>query len=87
MTMKQAGAAVGLTSNDPSVGDDTVVHLVVLRGRFVDENASRPAGAEAPRGTWVVFTVDADTGQTHDYGIGDWPPPRPVLDRLSPLLM
>ena len=87
MTTKQAATAVGLTSNDPSVDDNTEVYLVVLRGRFIDEHASRPSGAAAPRGGWLAFTVDADTGQPRDYGIGDAPPPRPVLDRLHPLFL
>ncbi len=88
MTTKQAATAVGLTSSDPSVDDDTMVYLVVLRGRFVDEQAfSRPSGAAAPRGGWVTFTVDADTGLPHDYGISDVPPPPPILDRLHPLFL
>ena len=86
MTTRQAATAVGLTGNDPSVDDKTMVYLVAVRGRFVDENAFPPAGGEAPRGGWVTFTVDADTGQVRDYGIGDAPPPPMVLDRLSPLL-
>jgi hypothetical protein len=85
MTIKQAATAVGLTTNDPGI-DDAVVYLVILRGRFVDEHAFTPSGADAPRGGWLAFTVDAGTGQPRDYGIGDAPPPRPVLDRLSPLL-
>lgn len=87
MTTRQAATAVGLTSNDPGVDDHTIVYLVVLRGRFVDDKAFMPSGAAAPRGGWVTFTVAADTGQPHDYGIGDAPPPRQVLDWLSPLLL
>ncbi len=45
------------------------VFVIVLRGQFVDFRASRPPGAEPPRGTMVFLVWHPRRGVT-DYGIG-----------------
>lgn len=46
-------------------------YLIAERGHFVFENASRPQGAPAPRGTVITLMVDAATGETTDTGISN----------------
>lgn len=67
-TERAAAPLVGLTA--ATAPDDARVYVVVLTGHFVAENVSFPAGASAPTGAWIVFTVDARDRTIRDFGIG-----------------
>ena len=56
------------------VDSNPAVYLVVMQGQFIDRVASRPAGAKAPTGDRIVFTVTVSTHQILDFGITDMNP-------------
>jgi hypothetical protein len=53
----------------------TIVYLLTMKGRFVDYQASVPAGASLPTGRYLSDVIDAKTFQGLDYGLGPNPPP------------
>lgn len=57
-------------------------YLIAERGHFVFENATRPAGAPAPRGTVLTLIVNASTGEVTDVGLSNR---YPHLSRLGPV--
>jgi hypothetical protein len=58
-----AGAGTGVPGAQP-------VYLVVVRGHFVCNACSGPAGHAAPRGTVITMVLDRKTLQGLDGGIG-----------------
>ena len=50
---------------------DRPVYLVVLHGTFTYSVAHRPSGAAAPRGHVITMSIDAETGEVLDLGLGD----------------
>jgi hypothetical protein len=73
--------AVRLSSGD-LVFDWTWSYLIAVRGHFTAGDVSIPPGAKPPTGTVLTLVVDARTGQTTDFGIGnDYPP----LAKLGPV--
>jgi hypothetical protein len=83
-TERAAAPLVGLTA--ATAPDDDAVYVVVMRGQFTDELASRPAGASAPTGTCIAFTVDATRHTIRDFGIGA-PVDTSSVGQLRPLTL
>ncbi len=81
---KAAAPSVGL---NPDEVDADPRYLVVLEGDFVALMASRPPGADAPKGTTLVFAADPATHQVTDWGVTNEPIDVPGLadfDLLGP---
>jgi hypothetical protein len=74
--------AVKIGSVGNKVFDQTRCYLIALRGSFVLNNATRPAGAAAPRGIVMIIFLNARTGALMGRGLGDR---YPDLDRLGPV--
>lgn len=55
-------------------------YLVVIEGRFIGHNLSRPAGAAVQTGTVMTILLDAETGQCRGLGLGDH---HPSLEELG----
>jgi len=51
-----------------------VVYLVTMKGHFVAEDASVPAGAHAPTGTYLSIVINAKTFESLDFGLSSQPP-------------
>jgi hypothetical protein len=56
------------------VPGDPPVYLIVMKGDFTAYAASVPAGASAPRGTYLSAIVDARNFQGYDSGVTDTEP-------------
>jgi hypothetical protein len=74
--------AVEIGSFGNKVFDQTWCYLIAVRGSFVFNNATRPAGAAAPRGTVMIIYLNARTGAYMGRGLGDR---YPDLDKLGPV--
>lgn len=57
-------------------------YLIAVRGHFIATDVSVPPGAKAPTGSVLTLVVDAATGQTTDFGLGNRYPP---LTELGPV--
>jgi hypothetical protein len=55
--------------------DGVPVYLVTIRGHFVCDTCTGPAGSKAPTGTFISLVVDAKTFTGLDFGISPKPPP------------
>jgi hypothetical protein len=51
------------------------VYLVTIRGHFVCDTCTGPAGSKAPTGTYISLVVEAKTFTGLDFGISPKPPP------------
>jgi hypothetical protein len=62
------------------VPGDPPVYLIVMKGHFTADTASVPAGASAPRGTYLSAIFDARNFHGYDSGLTDTEPlpPGPV---------
>jgi hypothetical protein len=69
-----------LVDSGEIVTGDRWSYLIAARGRFVADNAPRPPGAPAPRGSVLTLVVDAATGRVTDSGISNR---YPDLSRLG----
>lgn len=57
------------------VDTDQDVYVVAMEGEFVAENARRPPGAPAPRGTHLVLVFDAVSKKLTDLSVSNAAPP------------
>jgi hypothetical protein len=55
--------------------DGVPVYLMTIRGRFVCNTCTGPAGSKAPAGTYMSLVVDAKTFTGLDFGLSPKPPP------------
>ena len=51
------------------------VYLVTIHGHFVCDTCTGPAGAKAPRGTYISVVVDAKSFTGMDFGLSPKQPP------------
>ena len=83
-----ARALTSATPGDTTPGAKTIVYLVTIKGHFVCNLCSGPAGAHAPIGTYLSIVIDAKNFEGTDSGISPKPPPvsparfGPVTDLL-----
>jgi hypothetical protein len=74
----RAKALTSATPGDLIPHDNkTVVYLVTIKGRFVDNAYSGPPGSHAPTGTYVSLVISARTFEGTDFGISHRSPPVP----------
>jgi len=71
----RAKALTAATPGDVEPGGATVVYLVTVRGRFVCGSCSRPPGARAPSGTYLMLIIIAKTFRGSDFGLLRTAPP------------
>ena len=68
-----------LTSATPgdtvSVGQQTVVYLITMKGHFVADDVSVPLGAHAPTGRYLSIVINARTLESLDFGLSPKKPP------------
>jgi hypothetical protein len=50
-------------------GQRTVVYLMTMKGRFVADDVSVPAGAHAPAGRYLSIVLNAKTFESLDFGL------------------
>ncbi len=58
---------------EPS-GNGTTVYLITMKGRFTGYDASPPAGARLPTGTYLSLVVNARTFMITDWGLSPHAP-------------
>ena len=56
-------------------GEQTIVYLVTMEGRFVARRAPRPPRAKAPTGSYLSIVINAETFEGMDFGLSPDPPP------------
>lgn len=76
VTTTRAKALESATPGDtePS-GNGTTVYLITMKGRFTGYDASVPAGARLPAGTYLSIIVNARTFMITDWGLSPHAPP------------
>ena len=72
-----------LVAGGDEVGSNEPVYLVQMEGSFVVNAAPIPSGAEAPTGSTLWFLVDAESGQSLDWGLGLKPEDLSKLGEVS----
>ncbi|HUB37918.1 MAG TPA: hypothetical protein VMA72_03600 [Streptosporangiaceae bacterium] len=75
-THKKALTSATAGDTEP-VGQETIVYLVTMKGHFVAEDFSGPAGSRAPTGTYLSIVINARTFESLDLGLSAKPPPVP----------
>ncbi len=65
---------------DENLGD-VAVRVFAIHGKFT-HMGSVPRGARAPRGTWLTFAVNEDTGRVLDLSLTDERPKLSLLGRV-----
>ncbi len=55
-------------------GNGVTVYLITMKGNFVDDDASVPAGAAAPTGRYLSIVINARSFIVTDFGLSDRPP-------------
>jgi hypothetical protein len=70
-----AKALESASPGDTEPGGGTVVYLVTMKGHFTAYDASVPAGAALPTGSYVSIVVNARTFRITDWGISPKAPP------------
>jgi hypothetical protein len=74
----EAAPVVGTAGGDVNSQE----YLVLLGGQFVDKYAHLPPGAEPPKGSFLVFTLDPSTHLVNDSGLVQ---SSPDLSGLGPM--
>jgi hypothetical protein len=75
VTTTRQKALTSATPGDTIPGSGkTIVYLLTMEGRFVDDFASVPPGASSPTGRYLSDVIDAKTFQGLDFGLGANPP-------------
>ena len=69
---------VGTTGGDPAQQE----YLVIMTGKFVDNNAFLPPGEPAPSGSVLVITFDATTHIVNDFGITSTAPDTSAVGQM-----
>jgi hypothetical protein len=55
-------------------GNGTTVYLITMKGRFTGSDASVPAGARLPTGTYLSIVINARTFMITDWGLSPHAP-------------
>jgi hypothetical protein len=63
--------------SEPS-GGKTVVYLITMRGHFIAQTASVPAGARLPAGSYLSVVINARTFAVMDWGVSRAAPASPA---------
>jgi hypothetical protein len=70
-----AKALTSATPGDTTPGAKTIVYLVTIKGHFVCNLCSVPAGGHAPTGRYLSIVINAKTFKGTDFGISPKKPP------------
>jgi hypothetical protein len=70
-----AKALTSATPGDTTPGAKAIVYLVTIKGHFVCDLCTGPAGSRAPTGTYLSIVINAKNFEGTDSGISRKPPP------------
>ncbi len=70
-----AKALTSATPRDTTGRADITVYLVTIKGNFICNLCTGPAGSHAPTGTYLSLVIDARTFEGTDTGLSPKPPP------------
>ena len=70
-----AKALTSATPGDTTPRERLIVYLVTIKGHFVCNLCTGPAGSRAPTGTYMSLVIDAKTFEGTDSGLSRQPPP------------